>query len=198
MVVKKVAILILIVALGVGYFFVSQNKKLNQLVQISQKYVSEQKKNLEDLKSAYQVKYTFLRELFFAKPGEKENIQILKDINASISYLEKLKVLEQSDLDNFEFQNNKLNELLSKEVISFNQNKKSLIKNSSQLRALERIDRFVDTARNKYSHWSYQFSKINKEMNQLFLKTKNNTQVLYYKIDHLIFSMNEKKSISRL
>lgn len=194
----KAMLVFLMSSLASTFFLYKEKSKVANLNIKSTQLAREQAQRLQQLRAAYDLKYSFIEKSFLSvnlKTNSKQ--EIISSFKSTLTYLENFKIINQTDFDNFEAKNNFLNQIVIKEVIAFNQKKLSLIKTIDQIRALERFDRHIDVTRADYSRWSYQYYSFKKETDKSVFNKKTPDQVLFYKLDHLILEKNSLKEISK-
>lgn len=167
----------------------------SRLEESTSKLILQEKDNLASLISAYNKKYLWINSVIQNKQ-QSVSTNTHKEIIQALDQLNLIKINSQTDLNNFELWNNKLNQILVKEVIKFNSKQKSIFINISQIRDLERYDRHIDFARSQYSSWSYQFYQAKTEMQKsLFSKNSTLAEIPFYEIDHIILKKKENKQL---
>lgn len=188
----------LISSLASTFFLYKEKTKVISLNIKSTQLAHEQNQRLQQLRSAYSLKYSFIEKVFLAvNISTNTKSETVNSLKSTLTYLENFKINSQADFEAFETKNNILNQIIIKEVIAFDQKKPSLIKSIDQIRSLERFDRHIDVTRTDYSRWSFQYYSLKKETDKSVFNKKTSDQVLFYKLDHLILEKNGLKEFSK-
>ena len=73
----------------------------------------------------------------------------------------------------------------------------SLVSNLALVRDLERFDRHIDVVRSNYSHWTFQYYTLKENIEKNVFSKNGLSSVMYFKVDHMIFSKKGLTEIPR-
>lgn len=188
-----------ITSLICGVYFFQQRNKLHKYSHQATELLKLQDQKLFTLVEAYKIKYSFVKSLLPTKTSKKTELDasLIKKIETQLTLLENMKITNQTEFESFEYSNNVLGQILATEVNKFNLKNNSIFNHVSLIRDLERFDRHIDVVRSNYSHWSFQYYTLKENIEKNVFSKKDLTSVLYFKVDHMIYSQKGLSEIPR-
>ncbi len=188
-----------ITSISCGVYFFEQRTKLHKYSNQATELLKLQDQKLFTLIEAYKIKYSFVKSLLPTKSSKKTDINpdLIINLEAQLTLLENLKITNQAEFDSFEYNNNVLGQILASEINKFNNKKNSLFSNLALIRDLERFDRHIDVVRSNYSHWTFQYYTLKENIEKNVFSKNGLSSVMYFKVDHMIFSKKGLTEIPR-